>query len=82
MLDSTLGCRFPRLLLGIRELDAALRGPLVVVVSRGEVAAAVGHPVVIGQELLLVIKVSLKYIRLLLRVEPLYFTYSYSIKVA
>ena len=47
MLDSTLGYRFPRLLLGIRELDAALEGPLVVV-SRGKVATAVGHLVAIG----------------------------------
>ncbi len=68
MLNSALGCRFPRLLLGIRELDAALRGPLVVI-GRGKVAAAVGYPVAIGQELLLVAEVSLERARLLLRVE-------------
>ena len=47
MLDSALGYRFPRLLLGIRELNTALRGPLIIV-GRGEVAAAVGYPVAIG----------------------------------
>ncbi len=68
MLDSTLESRFLRLLLGIREPDAALRG-LLVVVSRGKVAIVVGHLVVVGQELLLVAEVGLERIRLLLRVK-------------
>ena len=68
MLDSALGCRFPRLLLGIYKLDIALRGPLVIV-GYSKVATIVGHLVAIGQELLLVAKVSLKRARLLLRVK-------------
>jgi hypothetical protein len=67
--------------LGICELDAALGG-LLVVIGRSEVAAAVGHPVAVYQELLLVSEVSLERIRLLLRVEPLYFAYSRSIEAA
>ena len=63
--------RFPRLLLGIRELDAALRGPLVVV-GRGKVAAAVDDPVAERQELLPVAEVGLERIRLLLGVEGAY----------
>ncbi len=65
MLNSTLESRFSRLLLGICEPDAALRG-LLVVISRGKVAAAISYPVAVGQELLLVAKVSLERIRLLL----------------
>ncbi len=68
MLNSTLESRFLRLLLGIREPDAALRG-LLVVVGRSKVAAAVGYLVVVGQELLLVAEVGLKRIRLLLWVK-------------
>ena len=68
MLYSALEGRFPRIFLGIRELDAALRGPLIVV-GRGKVAAAVGHPVAVSQELLPVAEVGLERIRLLLRVE-------------
>ena len=68
MLYSALEGRFPCIFLGIRELDIALRGPLVVI-SYSKVAATVGHLVVVSQELLQVAKVSLKYIRLLLRVE-------------
>ncbi len=70
-LNSTLNSRVPRLLLGLRELDTALRGPLVVI-GRAKVAAAVGHPVAVRQELLLVAEVGLKRIRLLLRVERAY----------
>ena len=81
MLDSALGCRFPRLLLGIRELDAALGGPLVVV-SRGEVAAAIGHPVAVGQELLPVTEVGLERIGLLLGIKPPYFAYSRNMEAA
>jgi hypothetical protein len=81
LLDSTLENRFPRLLLGIREPDAALRGPLVVV-GRGEVTAVVGHPVAVSQELLLVAEVGPERIRLLLRVEPPCFAYGCSIKTA
>ncbi len=81
MLDSALGCCFLRLLLGIRELDAALRGPLVVI-SRGKVAAAVGYLVAIGQELLLVAEVSLERIGLLLGVEPPCFAHSRSVEAA
>ena len=73
--------RFLRLLLGICELDAALGGPLVVV-GRGEVAAAVGHPVAVRQELLLVPEVSLERIGLLLRVEPPCFAHSRSVEAA
>jgi hypothetical protein len=76
-----LGCRFSRLLLGIRELDAALGGPLVVI-SRDEVAAAVGHPVVVGQELLLIAEVNLERIGLLLRVEPPCFAHSRNVEAA
>jgi hypothetical protein len=65
LLDSTLENRFPRFLLGIREPDAALRGPLVVV-GRSEVTAVVGHPVAVSQELLLVAEVSPKCIRFFL----------------
>ena len=72
---------FPHLLLDIRELDIILGGPLVII-SRGEVAAAIGHPVVIGQELLLVTEVDLEYIGLLLGVEPPYFAHSYSMEAA
>ena len=81
MLDGALGCRFPRLLLGIRGLDTALRGPPVVV-GRSEVAAAVGYPVAIGQELLLIAEVSLERIRLLLRVEPPCLAHSRSVEAA
>lgn len=73
--------RFLRLLLGISELDAALRGPLVVV-GRGEVAAAVGHPVAVRQELLLVAEVSLECTGLLLRVEPPCLAHSRSVEAA
>jgi hypothetical protein len=69
LLNSALGYRFLRLLLGIRELDIALRGPLVIIIGRNKVTTTVGYPVAIGQELLLVAEVSLKHIRLLLRVK-------------
>jgi hypothetical protein len=81
LLDGILENRFPCFLLGIREPDAALRGPLVVV-GRGEVTAAVSHPVVVSQELLLVAEVGPERIRLLLRVEPLYFTYGCNMEAA
>ncbi len=71
MLNSALGCCFPRLLLGICELDAALRG-LLIVISYYKVATAIDYPVAIGQELLLVGEVSLKRIRLLLGVKRAY----------
>jgi hypothetical protein len=81
LLDGILESRFLRFLLGIREPDAALRGPLVVV-GRGEVIAAVGHPVAVSQELLLVAEIGPKRIRLFLRVEPLCFAHGYSIEAA
>jgi hypothetical protein len=71
LLNSALGYCFPRLLLGTRELNIALRGPLVVI-GRREVAAAVGHPVAIGQELLPVAEVSLERVGLLLGVKRAY----------
>jgi hypothetical protein len=67
--------------LGICKLDITLGGPLVVI-GRSEITAAVGHPVAIRQELLLVAEVGLKRIRLFLRVEPPCFAYSRSIKAA
>ncbi|PMD13122.1 hypothetical protein NA56DRAFT_712439 [Hyaloscypha hepaticicola] len=81
LLDSTLGYRFPRLLLDIRELDAVLGDPLVVI-SRGKVTTAVGHPVAVGQELLPVAEVSLERIGLLLGVEPPCFAHSRSVEAA
>jgi hypothetical protein len=57
--------------LGIRELDVALRAPLVVI-GRAEVAAAVGYPVAVSQELLLVAKVGLERAGLLLGIERAY----------
>jgi hypothetical protein len=81
LLDGILENCFPRFLLGIREPDAALRGPLVVV-GRGEVTTAVGHPVAVSQELLLVAEVGPKCIRLLLRVEPPCFAHGYSMEAA
>ena len=68
MLYSALEGRFPRIFLAIYKLDIALRGPLVVV-GRSKVATAIGHPVVVSQELLPVAEVSLKRIGLLLRVK-------------
>ena len=82
MLDSTLGYRFPCLLLDIRELDVTLRGPLVIIVGRGKVTAAIGHPVAIGQELLPVAEVSLECIGLLLGVEPPCLAHSSSVEAA
>ncbi len=76
-----MGCRFLRLLLGIRELDAALGGPLVII-SRSKVATAIGYPVAIGQELLLVAEVGLEHIGLLLGVEPPCFAHSRSVEAA
>jgi hypothetical protein len=76
-----LESRFPRLLLGICELDTALEG-LLASVGCSEVAAIVGHPVDVGQELLLIAEVGPKYIRLLLGVKPLCFAYSRSVEVA
>jgi hypothetical protein len=73
--------RFPRFLLGIREPDAVLRGPLVVV-GRSKITAAIGHPVAVNQELLLVAEIGPKRIKLLLRVEPPCFAYSCSIEAA
>jgi hypothetical protein len=67
--------------LGIRELDATLGGPLVVV-SRDEVAAAIGHPVTVGQELLPVTEVGLERIGLLLGVEPPCFAHSRNVEAA
>jgi hypothetical protein len=81
LLDGILENHFPRLLLGIRELDAALRGPLVVV-GRSEVTAVVGYLVAVSQELLLVAEVGPERIRLLLRVEPLCFAYGCSVEAA
>ncbi len=68
MLYSALEGRFPHIFLAIRELDTALRGPLVVV-GCGKVATAVGHPVAVSQELLLVAEVGLEHVKLLLRVK-------------
>jgi hypothetical protein len=73
--------RFLRFLLGIREPDVVLRGPLVVV-GRSEVTAAVGYPVVVSQELLPVAEIGPKCIRLLLRVEPPCFAYGCSVEAA
>jgi hypothetical protein len=81
LLDSTLESRFPRFLLGIRKPDVALRGPLVVV-GRSKVTIAVGYLVVVSQELLLVAEIGPERIRLLLRVEPLYFAYGYNMETA
>jgi hypothetical protein len=81
LLDSILENYFPRLLLGIREPDAALRGPLVVV-GRSEVTAVVGHPVAVSQELLPVAEIGPKRIRFFLRVEPPCFAYGYSMETA
>jgi hypothetical protein len=81
LLDSILENRFLRFLLGIREPDAALRGPLVVV-GRSEITTAIGHPVAVNQELLLVAKVGPKRIRLFLQVEPLCFAYGCSVEAA
>ena len=68
LVDSTVKSRFPRLFLGIGELDAAFRGPLGFGCGR-EVAAAVGHPVAVHQELLPVAEVGLQRTGLLLEVE-------------
>jgi hypothetical protein len=54
----------------------------LVVVGRDEVAAAVGYPVAIGQELLLVAEVDLEYTGFFLGVEPLCFAYSCRIEAA
>jgi hypothetical protein len=81
LLDGILESCFLRFFLGIREPDAALRDPLVVV-GRGKMTAAVGYPVAVSQELLLVAEISPERIRLLLRVEPLCFTYGCSMETA
>jgi hypothetical protein len=81
LLDGILESRFPRFLLGIREPDTTLRGPLVVI-GRSEVTAVISHPVAVSQELLLVAEVGPERIRLLLRVEPLCFAYGCSMEVA
>ena len=81
MLDSALSCRFSRLLLDIHELDATLGSPLVVI-SRDEVVIAVSYPVIISQELLLVVEVSLERIRLLLEVKPPCFAHNRNVEAA
>jgi hypothetical protein len=81
LLDSALSYRFPCLLLGIRELDTTLGGPLVVV-SRDKVAIAISHPVTVSQELLLVTEVSLERIGFLLGVKPPCFAYSRNVEAA
>jgi len=81
LLDGALQGRCPRLFLSICELDAAFRGPLIII-GRAEVAAAVGHPVAVSQELLSVVKVGLERACLLLRVEPLCLAHGSSVKAA
>jgi hypothetical protein len=65
LLNSTLDGYFPRLSLGLRQPNIALRGPLVVV-GHSKVVTLIGHLINIGQELLLIAKVGLEHIGLLL----------------
>jgi hypothetical protein len=81
LLDGILENCFPHFLLGIRKPDAALRGPLVVV-GHSKITTAVGHPVAVSQELLLVAEVGPERIRLLLRVEPPCFAYGCNMETA
>jgi hypothetical protein len=66
-----LDCRFPHLLLDIRELDIVLKGPLVII-GYYKVTVTIDYPVTVGQELLPVNKVSLEYIGFLLGVKRVY----------
>jgi hypothetical protein len=77
-----LDYRFPYLLLDIRELDVTLRGPLVIIIGRDKVIVIIGHPVVIGQELLPVTEVGLERIGLLLGIESPCLAYSSSVEMA